>query len=205
MKKNRTMRAAALLLALTLITSCFVGGTFAKYVSEYTGTDTATVAKWAFEINDAPMTNTFTFNLFETVADVGGTTDDANVKDGKLIAPGTSGKFDIKLENLSDVDAEYKMDFEAYETNGNIPILYSLTGEVGTWKSDINQLDFDFAANADLVYNSGTATKTVYWKWDFGDSDAVNDAVNVADTTLGTFDGDVTVKVDVKVTVQQVD
>ena len=32
MKKNRTMRVAALLLALTLMTSCFVGGTFAKYM-----------------------------------------------------------------------------------------------------------------------------------------------------------------------------
>ena len=29
--KNKTMRVAALLLALTLMTSCVVGGTFAKY------------------------------------------------------------------------------------------------------------------------------------------------------------------------------
>lgn len=45
-KKNRTWRAAALLLALTLVTSCFVGGTFAKYTTTGEATDTARVAKW---------------------------------------------------------------------------------------------------------------------------------------------------------------
>lgn len=50
MKKNRTMRAAALLLALTLMTSCFVGGTFAKYTTSDSATDTARVAKWGVEV-----------------------------------------------------------------------------------------------------------------------------------------------------------
>ena len=50
MKKNRLMRIAALLLVLTLATSCFVGGTFAKYTSTATGSDTATVAKWDIQL-----------------------------------------------------------------------------------------------------------------------------------------------------------
>ena len=41
MKRNRWMRAGGLLVVLTLITSCFVGGTFAKYVTENEGMDTA--------------------------------------------------------------------------------------------------------------------------------------------------------------------
>ena len=49
MRKNRTMRVAALLLALTLITSCFVGGTFAKYTTSTTGGDSARVAYWGFD------------------------------------------------------------------------------------------------------------------------------------------------------------
>ena len=40
-KKNVTLRAAAVLFALALITSCFVGGTFAKYVTNGTGSDKA--------------------------------------------------------------------------------------------------------------------------------------------------------------------
>ena len=50
MRKNKSMRVASLLLALTLITSCFVGGTFAKYVTDAQGTDTARVAKWGVTV-----------------------------------------------------------------------------------------------------------------------------------------------------------
>ena len=42
LKNNRTMRAAVLLLALVLITSCFVGGTFAKYVTSGDAADHGT-------------------------------------------------------------------------------------------------------------------------------------------------------------------
>ena len=48
MKKTKFMRAALLLLVLTLITSCFVGGTFAKYTTSANGSDSARVAKWGF-------------------------------------------------------------------------------------------------------------------------------------------------------------
>ena len=40
-KKHWTLRAAGLLFALVLITSCFVGGTFAKYVKSVSGTQMA--------------------------------------------------------------------------------------------------------------------------------------------------------------------
>ena len=46
MKKNWTTRVAVALLALTMITSCFVGSTFAKYVTKAQGEDNARVAKW---------------------------------------------------------------------------------------------------------------------------------------------------------------
>lgn len=49
-KNNALMRASGILLVLTLGTSCFVGGTFAKYVSEDRGVDTARVAKWGVEV-----------------------------------------------------------------------------------------------------------------------------------------------------------
>ena len=52
MKKTGFMRAALLLLVLTLITSCFVGGTFAKYTTSATG-DTG-------KINAAEQTAAFT-------------------------------------------------------------------------------------------------------------------------------------------------
>ena len=44
------MRVAGLLLALVLVTSCFVGGTFAKYVTSGGGTDHARVAKFGVTV-----------------------------------------------------------------------------------------------------------------------------------------------------------
>ncbi len=41
MKKNWTVKVAALMLALTMITACFVGSTFAKYVTKAEGQDNA--------------------------------------------------------------------------------------------------------------------------------------------------------------------
>lgn len=89
MKKTKLMRAALLLLVLTLITSCFVGGTFAKYTTSATGSDTARVAKWGF--NSASTINLD--NLFHSVyykndaETVKSSTNSTNV-----IAPGTAGE-----------------------------------------------------------------------------------------------------------------
>ena len=46
MKKNRIMRVFSVLLALTLISTCAISGTFAKYVTKAEGQDQARVAKW---------------------------------------------------------------------------------------------------------------------------------------------------------------
>lgn len=91
LKNNRTMRAAVLLLALVLITSCFVGGTFAKYVTSGAGGDQARVAK--FGVTVAATDNSMFKTTYETddqrakaagiSASVESTTKD------NLVAPGT--------------------------------------------------------------------------------------------------------------------
>ena len=88
-KKNWTMRAAVLMLALVLITSCFVGGTFAKYVTSGSGADTARVAKFGVTVsvvNDSMFRKTYETND-ENVTDA----EIANsvVSDTEVIAPGT--------------------------------------------------------------------------------------------------------------------
>ena len=91
-KKNWTMRAAVLMLALVLITSCFVGGTFAKYVTSGDGSETARVAKFGVNITVSDS------GLFKTAYDADDTTTAGTItqtvasnKD-KLVAPGTSGE-----------------------------------------------------------------------------------------------------------------
>ena len=46
MKKNVLMRAASGLLVATMLTTCAISGTFAKYVTQDNGGDIARVAKW---------------------------------------------------------------------------------------------------------------------------------------------------------------
>ncbi len=188
MKRINTTKLVALLAALCLMTSAFVGSTLAKYTTSGTGTATARVAKWDIDFGTgdsaatSDLTSTFTFDLFE-YTDTGVTTDET------VIAPGTTGSFAFSLNNKSEVKAAYDVEFTATST-AVIPIEYSLDGN--TWDDDITTLNI---TNDEL---SATDEKvTVYWQWAF-------DGDDVTDTALGVKGTD-TVTVAAKVTVNQLD
>ena len=93
MKKNKMMRIASILLVVTLLSTCVISGTFAKYVTKAEGEDQARVAKWGVLV-------TVEGNEF---ADKYKATDEAYKEDGgvyavvsangdKVVAPGTSAK-----------------------------------------------------------------------------------------------------------------
>lgn len=52
-KKVYAARLGVTALALTLVTTCLMGSTLARYVTEVTGSATATVAKWSFKVNNS--------------------------------------------------------------------------------------------------------------------------------------------------------
>lgn len=91
-RKSYVARLGALALALTLVSSCLVGGTLARYVSEVTGTAKATVAAWSFKANGegTKMADIDLASTAYTSATVA----------SRVIAPGTSGSFDIELMGL---------------------------------------------------------------------------------------------------------
>ncbi|MDO4618738.1 MAG: hypothetical protein Q4B31_04360 [Clostridia bacterium] len=189
MKRSTTLRVATLMLALTLITSCFVGGTFAKYISQTKGTDSVTVAEWSFIVEGEDITtdtdSTVTFNIFETINDTGNAADETSVVDGK-IAPGTAGSFQFDLENTSEVDAKYTIAFKE-TNNSNIPLQYTLTpDDEDSWKDTIDELETDVITGVEIAKETGTATHTVYWRWVYGtDSVTVsNDLVVALDTAV---------------------
>lgn len=112
MKKNsKLMRASFVLLVLTLITSCFVGGTFAKYVSEGEGTDSARVAKWGVVVTGKGDAFAKKYAADDNSDNIG-----ISVKsDTPVVAPGTSGTFKgvtitgtpevaVKVETVATVD-----------------------------------------------------------------------------------------------------
>lgn len=198
-KSSMMVRMAALLFVTMMFTMCFVGGTFAKYTSSATGTDSAAVAKWSIKVNTADIATAggmFTFDLFNTVkdSDLSSNETDMNPVDGSIIAPGTSGKFDIVIKNESQVNATYSIDYTV-ENDNNIPVQFSTDGT--NWKTNINDLDV-----SDVAINmSATETVTVYWKWDY----YVGAAEDAIDTTLGTTTPTPGLYVHATVTATQVD
>ena len=217
MKNNKMMRIAAVILMMTLLTTCAISGTFAKYVSTAEGSDTARVAKWDFKINEktANSSNTFDFNLFETVYDTNIKADDTDVlnqgTDGKtLIAPGTWGYAEIVLNNASEVTAKYAITFS--NTNTSIPLqFYVVTNEQGEatcptngWNSDLTSFNIEAGNDTTIAVGGAANTVRVYWQWAIGASDNVNDTANQTDTALG-LDGDDLITLTANVTVTQVD
>ena len=88
MKKNRMMRAASALLVAVLMTTCTISGTFAKYTTSASGTDTARVAKWGVEVT-ATSADTFAKTYATDDLDVKGTIANSVVSDVDVVAPGT--------------------------------------------------------------------------------------------------------------------
>jgi len=202
MKKQRFFMLGIITVLVAVLSLTFVSSTFAKYTSTVNGSDSARVAKWDFQFNSTDFdldsvedaAEEITFNLFNTL------TSESNVSktDGTIIAPGTSGSFTFKISNLSEVTAQYALDYSAVNT-ANIPVEYSL--DESTWSKDINSLDVTASDATKLAYLTGeSANITVYWRWAF----YVNEAGDQADTTLG-IEGTDTIEVTLKVILTQVD
>lgn len=205
MKKNRTMRVAVLMLALTLVTCCFVGSTFAKYTSTASGTDSVTVAKWDIQMENTEGTdvnigvttnNTVKFDLFNTIKDYDTTSAEADVKAG-TIAPGTGGSFTLSVANKSEVNAKYGVTFNV--TNAaNIPLEFKVND--GEWGNTLAAVE-----NVAIAMETGTSDVVVSWRWAFerGADDSEKATNNAADTLDGVETPTVTVAA--TIVVEQVD
>jgi hypothetical protein len=199
-KTSKTVRAAILLLVLCMISTAMLGGTFAKYTSEYAGQDTALIAKWevtpivASASDGTTVLGTDTLDLFSHLYDanmlqkitVGGV-------DEYIIAPGVEGDFFINIANTSDVAA--KITFEFDEDDGTavgVPIEYSLNdtddwGTLAELKADLEALPADASndAMANVTETDGTVSATVHWRWAFEQDTAAPEVGDTADTLIG--------------------
>lgn len=233
MKKNRMMRLASVLLVLCLLTTSVISGTFAKYVTEVEGTDSARVARWGFTGENADIA---IGDLFKEAYDknVGGYAD--------VIAPGTTNSATILFEYSATGDGQNTPDSvaapevaytftvdtagsicdDAIKANKNIKWAVYKTGETpdwSTWDSMIAEIKL---LSGD---NSGTKTYaaqqlppiceqyTIAWTWDFdanGDV-AVAEAPyngmtqNQYDTYMGNMGELDDVIIKIKITATQVD
>ena len=184
-KKNyNPIKIFGILLLIVMLVLIMIVGTYAKYTTELEGSDSTVVAKWAWQINDSDVSKSdteFAFNLFDTINDTSDGNNETDVKSTK-IAPGTKGKFEIKVENLSEVNANYNLTLK--ETKGqdvsDAKIEYSIIGtdEATDWTTAISTFNL---TNTLLDMESGSKTLTVYWRWAYSPSVAQDDA----DTDVG--------------------
>lgn len=213
-KKHWTLRAAGLLFALVLITSCFVGGTFAKYVKSVSGTQLARVAHFGVEIT-AKDNTAFKTTYATDASGVSVSSSDSH----KVVAPGTKEDdtvifsitgtpevavhVELAMEGIMEVflkDGAY-LDLTTPNPDDEFPLAKTYYPVVFTLKkggtelasgtiSKINEylattLSKDYAAGTDLSTVFGTYTLS--WEWAFGDTaiTAIPTTTDKADTLLG--------------------
>lgn len=230
MKKNRMMRLASILLVCVLMTTSVISGTFAKYTTSDTGTDSARVAKWGFEATDSSIVLD---DLFKSAYN--GTVNSTE----DVVAPGTENS--VKFSFAYDTT-----DITAPEVDYNFTILAEVSSETSYkalddnpnfyWTlSGPNELNSQYQTVADLLeainkldgqygtpgkkYEANTLPTTFYgesnqsaaeyeigWVWAFETKDEVVGADQDAlDTAMGNADALDNINITITITATQVD
>lgn len=227
MKKNTMMRLASALLVLVLLTTCAISGTFAKYVTDKTGTDSARVAKFGVEItaNGSAFATEYATDDEDVVATIAKSvvTSTAQGADGKkLVAPGTEGSMvAMTLTGTPEVAVEVKYEATLTLAGWTVDNAYYCPIEItvgedtfkGTTYSSadefvaavvaaINGYTAEYAPNQDLSVESTVATPDVSWAWAFEGNDDVKDTALGDAAAEGTA---ATIELVVKTTVTQID
>jgi len=218
MRKNKMMRAASGLLVATLLTTSVISGTFAKYTTSTTGTDSARVAYWGF--NQAAKTE---IDLFSKTYD--------NVSGAeKVVAPGTKDETTFSFSykdngNIKAPEVAYTLQVDATATgsyaelddNKDFKWTLKKDGETATEYQTVKEL----TAAVEALSGDSTGTKqyaanelpttlapntgyTIGWVWDFEDSGKTA-AQDATDTAMGNADTLDNVTLTITITATQVD
>lgn len=220
MAKNKTMRVAAFMLALTLITSCFVGGTFAKYVTSADANASARVAKWGVtaEVTGGAFADEYAIEDADSALDV------AVKADVNVVAPGTSGEFGgVALTGTPEVAVRVTktatVAVEGWAIEGDdfyCPIVvdingYQIDGNYATDAADFANQIKEAIEDANGEYAPGTDLSTVEnlngnysWSWSF-EANESTDGSDEKDTALGNLETAPTISLSVEVLVEQID
>ena len=231
MKKNKALTAAISVLSLTMVSMCAIGGTFAKYASQGSATDTATVAAWGIQLSVTG--DEVLYDDDKTGNEVTGLKVNANT----LAAPGTYQKLaTVELTGTPEVAYEISVNVDLQLSNWGVdgdanycPLVFTVGGteiKMGGEIDTIAELETavenaikvaiagTHADDDDLSkeqYNPNTAVPAtansvlVDWKWDFEKDNTWNYQSDEKDTLLGDKVIKATVGFSLTVNVDQVD
>ena len=187
MKKNKLMRLASVLLVLTLLTTCVIGGTYAKYITSDSAHDVARVAKFGVVASISGDLFADSYGTSANTAQSWGPhkeTVSAQTQFDAVVAPGTKGDpakpmvFSVKgtpevstkvtfgdaLDSTTGVSKGLKM--ATVELNvGEYGVMVPFTGEI-TADTIGNYWTYDSSADGGkFTVASGTpASGTTYYK-----------------------------------------
>lgn len=173
-KRSRIVSLGVLALTLTMMSTCLMGATMARYVTEVTGSATAAVAAWSFKADSKKEAGeTFTeINLGDTTHRQA--YDSGDIADN-VIAPGTKGSFNIVIDGSgSEVGIDYAVNIAAGKDVTLPDDLVFSTEAITADKPGKKLADFsipgstiDYSATSDSMKK----TITVNWEWPFDATD----------------------------------
>lgn len=178
-KNNRFLKVAGLMLGVTMLATCVLSGTMAKYTSTGTANSvTANAGKWSITVDGEELEATMNLSIddMEIVADeaaAGGST-----YAGTDPVPGTYGYKAIEIKNESVVDAEVSVSATgATNADTSISVGFLTTQPTG------DAITSEDLSSTPLKINAGKS-KTIYiaYNWEFEGQDE-------PDTTLGKTEG----------------
>ena len=223
MKKNYFLRAAAVLLVVSLFGLCIIPGTMGKFESDFTaGGNTIRAGLFEVKVMDGEdwvsivqgsTGQTIDIGLYETLTQAGnalagtpahsrtGTATEGAIKDDSanhryLIAPGCGGQFKIAIWNLSEVDVEVNV------TAGSIT--GGLSAQIEWWTgsgwSTVPPVITSSSGNT-LPYHDGVwESNPVIWRWEFERGGTTwRNTADQADTNLGRTGGGMSLPVTISV------
>ena len=220
MKKNKMMRIASVLLVAVILTTCAISGTYAKYVTSGSGSDSARVAKFGVTVSGTADTFKETYakddNSFTLAANTVVSTE-------KVVAPGTSGSmaaftitgtpevavrvaFTGTLElgdKWVDSTSAYYCPIEITVGDATFKgITYASADEFeAAVNAKIATYSKDYAAGSNLS-NIGADAPAISWKWAFEGNDDVKDTYLGDQAAAGNA---ATISLSVTATVTQID
>ena len=217
-KKMKSVRGAVVMTIATLLTTCLIGGAFAKYATGAESSDRARVAYWGFssantisidDLFSKEYANVHSRNDDDVIAP--GTEGQASFRfafdgNGAAAAPEVAYTFSVSVEESCDApikendNIRFRLDNGSYGTwDELVSSLKALAGQAGGTKVYA-------AGTLPAAFSAGNDTHTISWKWIFqsgtGQAAALQDE---KDTAMGNAETPAACSLKITVTAVQVD
>ena len=168
--------------ALTVVSSCIVGGTLAKYTTTVSGTGSAIVAKWAPSFKTRANGDTFQDSIDVKLTD---TTLNNKVVSGR-VAPGTDGSFAVEVSR-GDTEVEFTYSVSISDVE-NCPANLKFYSD-SNCTIPLPEVDrvYTLLGDKKMGLTDNAETMIVYWKWAYegtGDA-AAKEIYNASDSDAG--------------------